>query len=174
MLAEDHRLIIGKMMKTMFLVVCLIAICIEFKETSACILPWNQHSSGCKTCHRSFMKRFQFQNYYFFFHPHSNQIKYLWVGLNSYDHHAWFPAQNNTCVIICKTVYVHYSKTFISWVAIAFRHTKLCVSNLSSIFDFSHHLSWELFRINLLNSTANPPQFGWKWAWLAVLFSRQT
>ena len=33
--------------------------------------------------------------------------------------------------------------------------------------------SWEPFRICLLNSTANPAQFGWKWAKLAVLFSRQ-
>ena len=33
--------------------------------------------------------------------------------------------------------------------------------------------SWEPFRIFLLNSTANPAQFGWKWAGLAVLFSRQ-
>jgi hypothetical protein len=33
--------------------------------------------------------------------------------------------------------------------------------------------SWELFRICLLNSTANSAQFGWKWAELAVLFSRQ-
>ena len=33
--------------------------------------------------------------------------------------------------------------------------------------------SWEPFRSCLLNSTANPAQFGWKWAGLAVLFSRQ-
>ena len=33
--------------------------------------------------------------------------------------------------------------------------------------------SWEPFRICLLNSTANPAQFGWKLAGLAVLFSRQ-
>ena len=33
--------------------------------------------------------------------------------------------------------------------------------------------SWEPFRICLLNSTANPAQFGWKWAGLAVLSSRQ-
>ena len=32
--------------------------------------------------------------------------------------------------------------------------------------------SWEPFRSCLLNSTANPAQFGWKWAGLAVLFSR--
>ena len=33
--------------------------------------------------------------------------------------------------------------------------------------------SWEPFRICLLNSTANPAQFGWKWAGLALLSSRQ-
>ena len=33
--------------------------------------------------------------------------------------------------------------------------------------------SCELFRSCLLNSTANPAQFWWKWAGLAVLFSRQ-
>ena len=33
--------------------------------------------------------------------------------------------------------------------------------------------NWELFSICLLNSTANPAQFWWKWAGLAVLFSRQ-
>jgi hypothetical protein len=33
--------------------------------------------------------------------------------------------------------------------------------------------SWEPFSICLLNSTANPAQFLWKWAGLAVLFSRQ-
>ena len=32
---------------------------------------------------------------------------------------------------------------------------------------------WEPFRSCLLNSTANPTQFGWKGAGLAVLFSRQ-
>ena len=31
---------------------------------------------------------------------------------------------------------------------------------------------FEPFRSCLLNSTANPAQFGWKWAGLAVLFSR--
>ena len=31
--------------------------------------------------------------------------------------------------------------------------------------------SWEPFRSCLLNSTANPAQFGWKWAELAVLVS---
>ena len=33
--------------------------------------------------------------------------------------------------------------------------------------------SWEPFRSCLLNSTANPAQFGWKLAGLVVLFSRQ-
>ena len=33
--------------------------------------------------------------------------------------------------------------------------------------------SWELFRICLLNSTANPAKFGWKSAGLAELISRQ-
>ena len=33
--------------------------------------------------------------------------------------------------------------------------------------------SWEPFRICLLNSTANPAQFGWKWAGLAMLLIRQ-
>ena len=33
--------------------------------------------------------------------------------------------------------------------------------------------SWEPLRSCLLNSTANPAQFGWKLAELAVLFSRQ-
>jgi hypothetical protein len=33
--------------------------------------------------------------------------------------------------------------------------------------------SWEQFSICLLNSKANPAQFWWKWAGLAVLFSRQ-
>ena len=33
--------------------------------------------------------------------------------------------------------------------------------------------NWEPFRICLLNSTANPAQFWWKWAGLAVLFSRK-
>ena len=33
--------------------------------------------------------------------------------------------------------------------------------------------SWEPFRSCQLNSTANPVQFWWKWAGLAVLFSRQ-
>ena len=33
--------------------------------------------------------------------------------------------------------------------------------------------SWELFRSCLLNSTANPAQFLWKWAVLAMPFSRQ-
>jgi hypothetical protein len=32
--------------------------------------------------------------------------------------------------------------------------------------------SWEPFRSYLLNSTAIPAQFEWKWAGLAVLFSR--
>ena len=32
--------------------------------------------------------------------------------------------------------------------------------------------SWEPFGSYLLNSTANPAQFEWKWAVLAVLFSR--
>ena len=32
---------------------------------------------------------------------------------------------------------------------------------------------WELFGSCLLNSTANPAKLGWKWAGLAVLFSRQ-
>ena len=32
--------------------------------------------------------------------------------------------------------------------------------------------SWVPFRSYLLNSTANPAQFEWKWAGLAVLFSR--
>ena len=32
--------------------------------------------------------------------------------------------------------------------------------------------SWEPFRSYLLNSTAKPAQFEWKWAELAVLFSR--
>ena len=32
---------------------------------------------------------------------------------------------------------------------------------------------WESFWSCLLNSTANPDQFGWKWAGLPVLFSRQ-
>ena len=31
---------------------------------------------------------------------------------------------------------------------------------------------WEPFESYLLNSTANPAQFDWKWAGLAVLFSR--
>ena len=31
---------------------------------------------------------------------------------------------------------------------------------------------WELFGSYLLNSTANPAPFEWKWAGLAVLFSR--
>ena len=31
---------------------------------------------------------------------------------------------------------------------------------------------WEPFRSYLLNSTAKPAQFEWKWAGLAVLFSR--
>ena len=33
--------------------------------------------------------------------------------------------------------------------------------------------SWEPFGSCLLNSTANPAKLGWKWAGLAVLFSRQ-
>ena len=33
--------------------------------------------------------------------------------------------------------------------------------------------SWEPFGSCLLNSTANPTKLGWKWAGLAVLFSRQ-
>ena len=33
--------------------------------------------------------------------------------------------------------------------------------------------TWEPFKICLLNSTANPTQFGWKLAGLTVLFSRQ-
>ena len=33
--------------------------------------------------------------------------------------------------------------------------------------------SWEPFGSYLLNSTANPAQFGWKWAGLAVLFGRR-
>ena len=33
--------------------------------------------------------------------------------------------------------------------------------------------SWEPFGSCLLNSTANPARLGWKWAGLAVLFSRQ-
>ena len=32
--------------------------------------------------------------------------------------------------------------------------------------------SWEPFGSYLLNSTANPALFEWKWAGLAVLFSR--
>ena len=32
--------------------------------------------------------------------------------------------------------------------------------------------SWEPFRSYLLSSTAKPAQFEWKWAGLAVLFSR--
>ena len=32
---------------------------------------------------------------------------------------------------------------------------------------------WEQFASYLLNSTANAAQFEWKWAGLAVLFSRQ-
>ena len=32
---------------------------------------------------------------------------------------------------------------------------------------------WVPFGSYLLNSTANPAQFEWKWAGLAVLFSRQ-
>ena len=32
---------------------------------------------------------------------------------------------------------------------------------------------WEPFGSCLLNSTANPAQFGWKWAELAALVSRQ-
>ena len=32
---------------------------------------------------------------------------------------------------------------------------------------------WEPFRSCLLNTTANPAQFRWKWAGLAMLFSRQ-
>ena len=38
---------------------------------------------------------------------------------------------------------------------------------------FFTNISWEPFRICLLNSTANSAQFWWKWAGLAVLFSRQ-
>ena len=34
--------------------------------------------------------------------------------------------------------------------------------------------SWEPFGSCLLNSTANPAKLGWKWAELAVLFSRQS
>ena len=33
--------------------------------------------------------------------------------------------------------------------------------------------SWEPFGSCLLNSTANPAKLGWKWAGLAVLFSKQ-
>ena len=32
---------------------------------------------------------------------------------------------------------------------------------------------WKPFKSCLLNNIANPDQFGWKWAGLAVLFSRQ-
>ena len=32
---------------------------------------------------------------------------------------------------------------------------------------------WELFESCLLDSTANPAKLGWKWAGLAVLFSRR-
>ena len=34
--------------------------------------------------------------------------------------------------------------------------------------------SWEPYRICLLNSSANPAQFGWKWAGLAVLATPMT
>ena len=49
---------------------------------------------------------------------------------------------------------------------------------LNKIFFKNHtenmkKMSWEPFGSCLLNSTANPAQFRWKWVKLAVLFSRQ-
>ena len=45
--------------------------------------------------------------------------------------------------------------------------------NNLKIYAESMKKSWELFGSSLLNTTANPAQFRWKWAGLAVLFSRQ-
>ena len=48
----------------------------------------------------------------------------------------------------------------------------LYLEKLLKIKMLQKNKSWEPFRSCLLNSTANSVQFGWKWAGLAVLFSR--